>query len=445
MTSKTTRLDLTGERPRRFRRRVRIEVTGGPCIGRTVTSSKRRISVGSAAENDLVLDDSAVSRHHLAIDLTEQEIALTDLGSTNGVFGGGLRLRQATIDGPITLTLGRTTLLVAPLAEEDQVPIALGSRFGRAIGESPVMRELFEQLARVSPTDATVLLQGPTGCGKEVLAEEIHRHSQRRDGPFVVVDCGALPATLIESELFGHIEGAFTGATQSKSGAFEAASSGTVFLDEIGELDISLQPQLLRVLETRQVRPVGSNRYRDLDFRVVAATHRDLLRDVNQGSFRADLYYRLAIVPIYLPPLAERPEDIEPLLRLFLEAICRQYDLPAPPISAAMMEEIRRHPWPGNARQLRNFTERLAILSRSGSGTALPEPTAGTPTDHLFRLAALPFAEAKQQWTELFDVEYVRRALQRHRTVVNTAKHTGIHRSHLFRLMKKYGLTAHDH
>ena len=229
-----------------------------------------------------------------------------------------------------------------------------GEKFGRAIGGSKFMREMFGLLAKVAPTEATVLLEGETGTGKELLAEAIHQHSARSNGPYVVVDCGALPKDLIGSELFGHVRGAFTGAVSHKRGLIEDADGGTLFLDEIGELPIELQPQLLRVLEKREVRPIGELRAKKVNIRVVAATHRPLAEMVKTGAFREDLYFRLAVVRAPVPPLRKHKEDIPLLVRTFVRDLKRDEFTVSPDVLAQLMA----HDWPGNVRELRNVVER---------------------------------------------------------------------------------------
>ncbi|MFN8011691.1 MAG: sigma 54-interacting transcriptional regulator [Holophagaceae bacterium] len=229
--------------------------------------------------------------------------------------------------------------------------------------ESPAMRAVVDQLRQVAPTRATVLLTGETGTGKEKVAQTLHHLSPRRDKPFIKVNCGALPASLIESELFGHVKGAFTGATAARKGRFELADGGTLFLDEIGELPLDLQPRLLRALQEGEIDPVGAERPRRVDVRVLAATNRDLAEEVEAGRFRKDLYYRLNVFPIHLPPLRERPQDIRPLAEAFLERFGRQNRRPPLRLPKEVLRRLEGYAWPGNARELFNVLERAAILS----------------------------------------------------------------------------------
>jgi two-component system, NtrC family, response regulator GlrR len=442
----TTRILDDGAGRRLLRQRLALQVLDGPDRGRTVSSGRERNTVGSARQNDLVLRDPAVSRHHLRVETVPRGFLVTDLDSTNGTWLGSLRLHQVTTAEAIELRLGDTRLRLQPLAEEEEVRLAESDCFGAVLGRSAAMRELFAALEAAAPLETTVLLEGETGTGKELLAEEIHRHSARRDGPFLVVDCGAIPPSLLEGELFGHARGAFTGAVEQRRGVFEEADGGTVFLDEIGELDLAMQPRLLRVLERRQIRRLGESRYRDVDVRIVAATNRDLQRGVNQGTFRPDLFYRLGVVHLRIPPLRERADDIELLASRLLPEVAARIGAPAEPLSPQTLQEMRRHAWPGNVRELRNFLERLLSVARGGQvprapSALVPHPAApGTPT--MDELCALSFHEAKNAWIASFDLAYLSRLLeQAGHNVAEAARRSQIDRAHLFRLIKKYGIT----
>ena len=304
---------------------------------------------------------------------------------------------------------------------------------------------MFSLLAKAAPTEATILLQGETGTGKEAIAEAVHRNSRRSKGPFVVVDCGSIPHELIASELFGHAKGSFTGAGADKQGLIEAANHGTLFLDEIGELALDLQPQLLRVLDRRQVRRVGETQSVDVDIRVIAATHRDLRAMVKSGQFREDLYYRLAVVATFLPPLRERKADIPALATWFAEKMGRGSFAQSP----ALLEQLQRHDWPGNVRELRNVVERAlslgdAALADLGDGAA-PRP-AGPSSEEAQRrsnpdVLEMPFKEAKAQLVEAFERDYLSALLARHHgNISRAAAEAGIDRNYIHRLVKKYGL-----
>jgi two-component system nitrogen regulation response regulator GlnG len=313
------------------------------------------------------------------------------------------------------------------------------------------MGRLFALLAKAASTEATILLTGETGTGKEALAEAVHQRSRRAKRPFVVVDCGAIPHELIASELFGHAKGSFTGAGADKVGLVEAANHGTVFFDEIGELALDLQPQLLRVLDRRQVRRVGDTHATDVDIRVIAATHRDLRAMVRAGQFREDLYYRLAVVATSVPPLRERKADIPALATWFAEKMGRGSFAQSP----ALLEQLQRHEWPGNVRELRNVVERALSLGDTGfaelgdtpAPRATPMPSIVDVGDEQPKRSSnpdvleLPFKEAKAQLVEAFERDYLRALLARHHgNISRAASEAGIDRNYIHRLVKKYGL-----
>ena len=281
---------------------VLVRVTGGPDAGLELRLEPGTTRIGTAPSCRLRLSDAAVSRIHCELRVEPGGVTVVDCGSTNGTLVGGLEIVEARLRSSGRVDVGKTALAI-DLRGDIEVPLAPRDRFGPLFGSSAAMRRVFHVMATLAPTHATVLIQGETGTGKELAARALHEASKRAAGPFVAVDCGAIAENLIESELFGHVRGAFTGATSNRRGLFEEAAGGTIFLDEIGELPLSLQPKLLRALEGREVRPVGSNAPRPIDVRVIAATNRPLARAVNEGSFREDLYYRLAVVELPLPPL----------------------------------------------------------------------------------------------------------------------------------------------
>lgn len=233
------------------------------------------------------------------------------------------------------------------------------------IGKSPQMQRIMEVVKRIAPSDATILITGESGTGKELIAQAIHKNSLRYDAPFVTVNCGALPDTLLESELFGHTRGSFTGAIRDKDGLFKVASKGTLFLDEIAEMSPALQVKLLRALQEREVLPIGATKPLKVDVRVIAATNADIEKKQKSGEFRSDLYYRLAVIPVHLAPLRERKEDIPTLVNYFLEHSCQRNELPIKGISPEAMKLILAYPWPGNVRELENTIERAVILTES--------------------------------------------------------------------------------
>jgi DNA-binding NtrC family response regulator len=295
------------------------------------------------------------------------------------------------------------------------------------------MRELFEQLEAVAQTDVSLLLEGETGVGKEQIAETVHQQSARAQGPFVVVDCGALVGDLMEAELFGHAKGAFSGAAAARQGLFEAASGGTLFLDEVGELSPSLQPKLLGVLERRRVLPLGHNTPRPVDVRVIAATHKDLAREVNEGRFRADLFYRLAVARLRVPPLRERKDDIPELVQAFVDQLRTRYGEAVPPsLSAVVVGKLAAHEWPGNVRELRNAVERAA-LQTVGETAEAPPPA---PADE-------PYQAARDRHLAEFERAFLAEALkQSNFNVTQAARQAGVELRYFRRLLARYGLTA---
>jgi DNA-binding NtrC family response regulator len=427
-------------------RSFRLRVISGPDEGRTHVLDRGTTMVGTHSDNDVVLQDNTVSRYHLEIRSRREGIEIRDLDSTNGTKHGDVRIGQIILSGAARLRLGKhTEINIEPVDQSVEVEEWEHDRFGNAVGAHPKMRALFALLHRVAVTDATVLLLGDTGTGKEALAEAVHRNSRRAEGPFIVVDCGSIPKELIGSELFGHARGAYTGATTDKQGLIEAANHGTLFLDEIGELALDLQPQLLRVLDRRQVRRIGENRSIDVDIRVVAATHRDLRAMVRAGHFREDLYYRMAVVTAAVPPLRERKSDIPLLASHFVQRLGRG-DVA---LSDHLLGELARHEWPGNVRELRNVVERALSLGESaieahpglpqegGGEESLDEQHPGRHSDVL----ELPFKEAKAALVESFERDYLQALLQRHRgNISRAAAEAGIDRNYIHRLVKKYNL-----
>ncbi len=366
--------DAEGRRKLRSRK-LRVEVVAGPCAGRVAELDGPEARVGSGAGCHLVLDDPTVSRHHLTLKLDAAGVRVLDEGSRNGTTVDGLRVRDAWARPDSSIALGQSTIVLRLLDGVIELPLSGRDRFGALLGRSVPMRRLFAVLERVAPGDDTVLIEGETGTGKELVAEAIHEESPRASGPFVVFDCSAISASLIESELFGHVRGAFTGAVAERAGAFEAADGGTLFLDEIGELPIDLQPKLLRALERREVRRIGQNTPRNVDVRIVAATNRTLAREVERGAFREDLFYRLDVVRVELPPLRERAEDIPLLVEHFAKQLARPG---AHALERAQVRAFQEQAWPGNVRELRNAVARALSLGVAASGN-LPHLNDNSP------------------------------------------------------------------
>ncbi|HJZ85974.1 MAG TPA: sigma 54-dependent Fis family transcriptional regulator [Polyangia bacterium] len=429
-------------------RRYRVSVLSGPNAGANAEIEGGTFLIGTHPNNDLRLNDQTVSRYHLELQLRAEGLKITDLDSTNGTFQGATRIGSVTVVGATRLKLGggQTEVEIAPADSDVEVKLFEQDQFGDVIGGSRVMRQLFGLLAQVAPTDATVLLQGETGTGKERLAEGIHAYSTRKNGPFVVVDCAAIPRELIGSELFGHVKGSFTGATMNKRGLIEEADGGTLFLDEIGELAVDMQPQLLRVLEKREVRRIGETRPRRVDIRVVAATNRDLQEMVRAGAFREDLYFRVAVVRAIVPPLRARREDVPELVRHFLQQLGRS-DFE---VTRDVLAKLMAYEWPGNVRELRNVVERGLSLREP---MPIPEPPTLGPSTIVVPSGApgatpvppavldLPFKEAKGILVEAFEREYLTHLLARHNgNISRAALEAGIDRNYIHRLVKKYGI-----
>jgi DNA-binding NtrC family response regulator len=460
-------------------RRCRVEVVAGPDAGLKRDIEAPVIRIGARRGNDVQLSDSQVSGIHCEIRLDERGYRLRDLDSTNGTFVGGLRINDVYVPPGSVLSIGTTRMRFQPLGESVEVALSPRLSFAGLIGRSIVMREMFARLEKLAQSDATVLISGETGVGKELVAESLHEHSPRASGPFVVLDCGSIPQNLIESELFGHERGSFTGAVTSYAGAFERAHRGTLFLDEIGELPLAMQPKLLRSLERKEVRRIGGSRTIQVDIRVVAATNRDLGVEVNRGRFREDLYYRLAVARVHVPPLRERREDIEPLIEHFL-SITPNAD--GARLSPETVELMKKHDWPGNVRELRNVIERALLLSEapiSGMGDGLhpvsssadagdgdgagAEAAAAHAQGELGAIAASgssgasgprgrelleiaidtssPFKEAKQALVTEFERRYIIRLLAEHNGNISAAARVaGIDRMSIHKMLHRLGI-----
>src|SRR5688500_18998202 len=343
-------------------RKAKLVVTSGSDSGKEVEISKARCSGGRSIINDLVLQDKAVSGTHFEIAVRDDGYRLRDLNSRTGTYVGDLQIREVFLRPGVTFRAGQTNIQFQPTSDIVEIELSKKDRFDRVVGASAGMREIFATLEKVSPSDLTVMITGETGTGKELIARAVHNGSPRRNKPFVVLDCGSIPRDLIESTLFGHEKGSFTGAVAQHTGCFEQANGGTIFLDEIGELDISLQPKLLRVLEQREIKRVGGDRTYKVDVRVLAATNRDLREEVNKGTFREDLYFRLSVVHVELPPMRERREDVPNLANHFLRDVASRRGMTMS-FSQDAMAAMVSHSWPGNVREMRNVVERAAALS----------------------------------------------------------------------------------
>jgi DNA-binding NtrC family response regulator len=433
MQEKTVR--LADELPGTWARELELVVIDGQDAGKSVRTGAPVVRIGTAAGCDLPLADPTVSRIHCELHGDRRGVGVTDLGSTNGTSVDGVQIKEARLHPGALLRLGATTIRVAFGDVPRELPLSSRGRFGGLLGSSVAMRHVYAVLERVAPTDATVLIQGETGTGKEVAARAIHDASERAKQRFVAVDCGAIAPGLIESELFGHQKGAFSGATDDRSGPFEQAEGGTLFLDEIGELPLALQSRLLRVLEMREVRRVGASDARAVDVRVVCATNRPLARAVNDGSFREDLYYRLAVVEVELPPLRARREDIPLLAAHFYE----RFTGARPKLPEDVVESLLGRSWSGNVRELRNFVERGAALgwgAAPGAGAARPDASRELLDSHV--RDDLPLKEARALFVETFERAYARKLLRAtNGSVTRAAERAGVDRRTFQRLVAR--------
>jgi transcriptional regulator with GAF, ATPase, and Fis domain len=419
-------------------RKYQVSIIGGPGTG-TTRAIEGTLVVGSHPDAGLSLADTTVSRYHVELTARPDGVRVKDLESTNGTYLSGARISEVIVEDQATLSVGKTTLRIGMVEADLGTPQEQGT-FGPAIGASKAMKQLFGILERVAPTDSTVMLLGETGTGKEVLARAIHEKSKRLGRPFVVVDCGAVAPTLIESELFGHVRGSFTGAVSDRNGAFLEADGGTIFLDEIGELPLELQPKLLRVLEAGTVRRVGEDKHRRVDVRVVAATHRDLEKEVEAGRFRRDLYYRLAVVLVNVPPLRDRLDDLPLLTAHFVKSMGRgDFELPR-----SLMARFAAYHWPGNVRELRNLVER-SLAGADLDPMPQESQAAARALSSTEDITDLPFKEAKERLVESFTKEYLVTLLEKcNGNISQMAREAGIARNYVHRLVAKYGLKAHD-
>ncbi len=361
-SDQTEVLTSAGQKPLVLRK-ARFVVNKGRDEGKEMVLQTPLVTIGTMPDSSLVLTDPTVSRRHASVEETSNGYVLRDLDSTNGTFLDGVRVREGYIQAGSLIRLGQTEMVFSPLEERIENLRSSSNYFGDLIGSSSPMREVFGILERVAPTDITVLIEGETGTGKELAARAIHNSSRRATGPFVVFDCGAVAPNLIESELFGHEKGAFTDAVKSRQGALELADNGTLFLDEIGELATSLQPKLLRALDQREVRRVGAELAIKVNIRVVAATNRDLEKEVKTGRFREDLFYRLSAVRVHLPSLRMHREDIELIAGHLLAGISAEIGKKLTGLSPEASAALTAYPWPGNVRELRNVLGRAGALS----------------------------------------------------------------------------------
>jgi DNA-binding NtrC family response regulator len=410
-----------------------LDVIEGPNVGMSMTldaSQPSRAYVGKSHICQMRLTDPKVSRRHMALDLVGDELRLTDLGSTNGTSINGVRLMDAFVQGNGELVhLGETTIRISRVAPAI-VSLPSANSFGRVVGASPEMRRLYPLCERLAASDVPLIIEGETGTGKELLAESLHEKSARAGGPFVVFDCTAVPPNLLEATLFGHERGAFTGAITTNKGLFQHADGGTLLIDEIGDLDISLQPKLLRAIERSEFRRVGGNQWISVNVRVMAATRRDLDKEIQAGRFRDDLFYRLAVARIELPPLRERRGDIGLLARHFWERLGGDGTMPYD-----LLIRFEDYAWPGNIRELYNAVARRLALGelantdsewREGAHVGPPSsrPSQAPPPrdeaaareDVIQRVIqlGLPLSRSRELVVDEFERRYVQTVLDRH-------------------------------
>ncbi len=428
-----------------------LEVFEGPDKGLQLKTQVRVLRIGSHPDCELELDDPLVSRFHARIEVDALGHRLLD-ESKNGTFVHSLRVRDLYLSSGLEFQVGQNRIRYQLGQEQVDIQLSRAHQFGKLIGQSAAMREIYAILERVAPTNMTILVEGESGTGKELIADALHHYSHRRDQAFVIFDCSAVPPNLIESELFGHVKGAFTGASSNRKGAFERADGGTLFLDEVGELPLDLQPKLLRVLEQRVLRPVGGDRPIKVDLRVVAATNRNLEKEVKAKQFRQDLFYRLAVLRLVLPPLRRRLEDLPLLMRHFMDNLEPDHKVQ---IAYETILKLQKHRWPGNVRELKNFVERAAMLA---TGDRLetrylmpprfgdtPDETSAEPLSNPEGISInteLPFKDAKARLIESFERAYWSQLLEETRGNISAAaRKAGIHRKSAEYLLKKLDIS----
>jgi DNA-binding NtrC family response regulator len=453
--------------------------------GQEWTFDKEEVRIGSMDDNDVVLGDDTVSRYHCRITQEDNGYVLVDQRSTNGTFINKVRIREAFLKPGSIVSVGQSQLRFNAREEEVEIVPSRADRCGGLIGGNPRMREIYAIIEKIAPTATTVVIDGETGTGKEVVAQAIHSLSPRARNDLVVFDCGAVPPNLIESELFGHEKGSFTGAVMTRQGLFEQADGGTLFLDELGELPLDLQPKLLRALEQREVRRVGSAKASKVDVRIIAATNRNLEDEVRAGRFRQDLFYRLSVVRLHLPALRDRVDDVPLLIQHFLDhgAFNRKPNAPSVRgVARDALTALQSYPWPGNVRELVNVVERAVSfcdsdlielhdlpdyvrtarpppvretgphnkegrrtstlpMGTAAVGSAGPPP-APLPPDELLA-EGVTFKDAKERWVASFEREYILQLLRRNNgNISHAARAADIDRKYFRKLMKKYDVEA---
>ena len=433
--------------------RATVTVVDGPDLGLAFPLGTRTVTVGKGRKCDVVLTDSAVSKRHLELTLLGNSIRVRDLESTNGTWIGKTRVVESLVPAGSVVLVGRSRLHLRGDDASEMLSPSEADHFGGLWGESVAMRQVFAVLERTANKDVNIFVDGETGTGKELVARALHERSGRSRGPFVVLDCSAVAPELVESQLFGHRRGSFTGAMQDRPRVFESANGGTLFLDELDSLPRDLQPKLLRVIEGRAVTRLGEFEPRPVDVRLVAASGKSPEQAVSRNELRRDLYFRLAVVRVTLPSLRDRLDDLPLLARKLLEAIGHNSVVVA---EGKAMERLRQHPWLGNVRELRNVLERGLLLAPPGA-TALEQlPLRLSPVmggDELQKSGGpgslppvqfdLPYKEAKDAAVSAFEREYLKAALARNgANLSKTARDVGLTRHHLRKLLRTHRLIA---
>jgi DNA-binding NtrC family response regulator len=431
--------------------KTRVEVRGGRIRVSKSTQwheiGAEPIVLGRNAACQVVVDDGKVSAVHLEFVATAQGVRVRDLGSRNGTYVGGVRVGEIFLSANTKLRVGETEVVFEPLRPE-RINIPAIPSFGPLVGQAPPMRAIFDRLSKIAPTDLTVLIQGETGTGKELVALALHQASARAKKPFVVVDCGSIPPTLAEATLFGHERGAFTGAIDKRLSPFQEAEGGTIFLDELGELPLDVQPKLLRALAERRVKSVGGSTYREFDVRVLAATRRDLVRAVNSGAFRSDLYFRVAQVKLEMMALRQRVEDIPVLVRRMLKDLGDESAYER--VTTTTLERLMRHDWPGNVRELRNAVavafalagedEEIDIAAHLGALSESPAAGGGGGAS-LASFKGRQFQEAKRDVLARFERDYFAVLAEEAKgNVSEMARRAGMERAHVRAYLRRHGI-----
>ncbi|MGV3620041.1 MAG: sigma 54-interacting transcriptional regulator [Archangium sp.] len=417
-----------------------LVLVSGPQTGQSFPIGQS-LRIGKAPDNDVVLDHPTVSRNHLTVRRQGDAFLVQDQGSTNGTFIDGAQVKEGFLRAGALLEVGDVQLRFQPMIKSLDISPTATDRLGDLVGKSVPMRQIFALIQRIAPTDSTLLLIGETGCGKGAASRTIHKLSPRATGPFVTFDCASVSENLIESELFGHEKGAFTGAVAQRVGCLERADGGTLFLDEIDDLPLDLQPKLLRALEDREFRRLGQNgAAHKFDTRVIAASKKDLWAETQAGRFREDLYFRLSVFTLTLPTLRDRKED----LPLLVDALSGGNLWGR--LSEKQRDQFLSHTWPGNVRELRNAVERLkhvADIPELASENFLREYSGPDKQDgeSLPVSYAGPFKDVKDDLIRAFEREYLTRLLSKTRNnIAKAARDAGLDRKHLYSLLHKYGL-----